>query len=210
MQAPAIPGTNGHATNRTAAPAARQPVGYPLAATLLEAVKDDLRQLLDQPDFDHRTLGAIEKTAKAMRELIIGRTNVRLNATRRGPHFPYGAEAGGIETIADPIEEAGPTYSQGMSPMVMGAVGAGPMGAENFGANLHRELAGALQRRNPVDVVRAIAEAKALGLHDVAARLQEELVPRAAPLDTSSLGAEPAGASPASPAPVAVAGDASA
>lgn len=185
--------TNG--TNRTSAPAPKPPVSYPLTPTLIEAIKGDLRALLDMEGFDHRTLSAIEKTARAFRDLILGRTNVRLQAARAPRYNGIGVEMPGGESIADPVDEvpltaamapyyAGPGFTSGA--MGIGSLGGG-QGAENFGANLHKELSGALQRRNPVDVVKAIAEAKSLGLDDLAQELRDTLLPGKRALDISSL-----------------------
>jgi hypothetical protein len=135
---------------------------------LADAIKGEIRRLLDAPNFTLGTLRAVERVAAHGRAMLAGQAE--------------------LDTLlGDTLSQAGDDYSglgslgvdDGYGGMISGPLVGSPS-VENFGSKALRELISLVPKLNKsksslVSQVRALAEARKLGLDDVADKLEKEL-----------------------------------
>lgn len=145
-------------------PSCGQAASAPISASpMADAVRTQIRELIDNDPFTVGTLRAIEQIAKHSRVMLgaLGSIDDAIGASPINGEDEYGS---------------------------IGSIGAGSatlMGAsapENFGARAIRELVALLPKMlnanvktSPESTVRAIAEAQKLGLNDIASDLELSL-----------------------------------
>lgn len=135
-----------------------------------EALRAKMRQILERPA-TVRSLMELEQTSRLAREILIAGMDASSLVHRGHMH-------GGMAMQAS---NGGTPYDMAL-PMgaMLPSLPIGSSYAENFGAQVLRELGVANGskdgRRSAADLVAAVAEARDRGLHDLAAKLEAELL----------------------------------
>jgi len=140
-----------------------------------DAIRDQLRALIDSDDFSVRTLEQIAQVAPRLQEVMLT-LDPASGAVKNKPRVAPGIYSNTGSVLGSGVT-IGSNFLAGEA-ATGGDLSAG-LGGETYGAKMLREMLAGFQqtfnRQDPVKLVQAIAEARDKGLDDIARNLEERL-----------------------------------